>query len=132
LLNHFIYECRENKELLHDYWHVINKFRDLVEVGQTALYIELFKNHKDYTKQIKPILVEKIINKIIKPIDPKTYNPNERISVTTNEDCEFNPEYLRFFRTICVVEEKCYKPNLEMIFKFVEKEHIFRRIFFAE
>ena len=51
---------------------MLNKFRDLIEVGQTAVYIELFKNHKDYTKQIKPILVEKIINKICKiSTDPK-------------------------------------------------------------
>ncbi len=68
-LNHFIYECKENKELIHAYWHVLNKFRDLVEVGQTTLYIELLKNQKDYTRQVKPILVEKIIHKIIKPLE---------------------------------------------------------------
>lgn len=92
-LNHFIFECKENKEIAHDYWHVLNKFRDLIEVGQTAVYIELFKDHKDYNKQIKPILVEKIINKICKiPTDSKINAINEKSSQSASiEECEFNP-----------------------------------------
>ena len=40
----FIYNCNETKMIIHKAWDVFDKFQTLVEVGQTHVYIEFYKN----------------------------------------------------------------------------------------
>jgi hypothetical protein len=62
---------------------------------------------------VKPLLIEKIIAKILRVAVSPT-SPAVRLSpLSVNErDCEYNPEYLEFLNTICFNQGKIYKKNL--------------------
>lgn len=34
----FIYNCMENKDIVHGAWNILDKFQNLPEVGQTRVY----------------------------------------------------------------------------------------------
>lgn len=76
----FIYNCRETKEIIHKAWNILDKFQNLLEVGQVRVYRELYKNNLEYIREIKRSLLEKIVQKILKKPksnqkDSNEYNP---------------------------------------------------------
>jgi hypothetical protein len=81
-------------------------------------------------KQVRPAVVEKILHKILR--NPSALqSPSMRTSITADRDCEYNPEYLEFLNTICFSQGKVYKKNLEIIFRLIDKETVFKRLLFA-
>lgn len=117
----FIYNCNETKDIIHRAWSVLGKYQDLMEVGQTRVYKELYKNKLEYVRQIKKEFIECIITKVV---------PNTRSQ--SNEGCEFNPELLSYLESVIKIDGEIYKPNLETVYRLIEKPQVFRKIMFAE
>jgi hypothetical protein len=80
---------------------IINKYINLLEVGQTQLWIHLIKDKKKLIQEITIEDIEKIIFKIVK----------DRTSVSY-QSCDYNPLYIDQLMTLVDINGKPFKPNI--------------------
>lgn len=85
------------------------------------MFRELYKNKLEYIREIKKEFIERIIGKILK-------NPKQK----SNENNEFNPEYLKYLEAIIKVNGRCHKENLEKLYRLIERESVFKKIFYGK
>lgn len=82
-LHCFSYQCPQNIAALAQHMDILDRFRELPEMGQTKLLILLYREQSTLLRQLKLSMVEMVLGKITRDFTAKG-----------NDLCEFNPLYI--------------------------------------
>lgn len=101
-----------NKKELYSFIHVFISYLAYIDVGQSQLIGEIFKDNVKALKQLDVALVQQIIHKIIRKPDLDPSRERGQASFDANH---YDPKYLRILENLMFYKQDALPNNMKLI-----------------